>query len=1289
MGLKNLFSDAFLIAQWDSDFQAFRGSKDELALLETLHRWDLRNRRKETTDEQSFAVQFFQSTWGYAQPGTTSTKTHTYQPKFPVPDAGQSGNTGEADAALGFFDDPGCVGDVPQVLCEFKDIRSELDQLQHRKGNTRSPVRQCLDYLKYADDSCTGRRVPVRPSWAIVTDMNEFRLYARGHGATECQRFFISRSPRVPDGATALLDDSEEAVFQRFVFWRIFRPDLLLTRSGVSLLLQFLTRQNVTEKGIEASFYLEYRKFRETIYSALVTSNQGFHGTHGRLVRLSQLFLDRCVFILFCEDMGAAIQFPPGLLKDVLINATRDEFFDPESDDIWQRVKKLFASMRDGVPFDSRPINRFNGGLFAENPDLDGLHFPNRLFCLRNQAVDGDRSLRAHKDTLLYFSACYNFGKESYGGKGAIDLYTLGHIFEQSITELEIMEAVAEGRPSINLLTKRKRDGVYYTPEGVTLCLVEETLGARLNDLKREVGLMDLAPLTEDDIQQYRLSLKDKRRTAPLASAWVKALRAYREALDRIKVVDPACGSGAFLIQALDYLLKERLWIADELYRITGHEELFDSDEARKNILSNNIYGVDINAESVEIAKLSLWLHTAMPGKPLCALDRNIRCGNSLVGTDFKSFYQEKHATLFEAADERTRERINAFDWWLAFPDVKDQGGFDCVVSNPPYVKLQNFRQVESDVADYLVAAKRLNGTPLYASTQTGNFDMYLPFIEKGISLLNEKGRMGYIAPNVWTVNDYGKGLRQFLASNHCLDRWVDFKSYQVFEEAITYTALQFYTKTPNAKVRCAFVPNGNVAGLQWDQPSDAVCYDRLPADGEVWNFMPANRGELIAKLVGSCARLEDFVSSIFQGIKTSADAVYQLQRIAPGKFLARTREIETLEVEIEDALMRPLVSGPEAKRYTCPNTDTYVLFPYDVTGSKPRLYDEQEMQTRFPRGWAYLRTNEQRLREREGRSFNDHQWYRFGRNQSLDKQGYPKLGVATTVPEMRVFYDVRGEFCFSGARVEGVLATSPADNWYLLAVMNSPPFDYIFRHISRPKEAGWFEANKQFIAPLPIPKPSAEQKKAAGSSAQRLQELHTERRDKVAMVDARLTSPQAMLDIRTPDWLWSDVRANADEWVSAAPAQVTSRGRKAWAKKARQDRIEEHVGEFSGHIIAGTAFTVQFERSELRVLADGVPVVSGVFVSETDGAFIAAQWRHALRDLNVTDRFNGKRLLKLLLELHRTDNNALRSQVIELDREIAALDSEIAKCESKIDALVYQLYGITDPREIRMIEEG
>ena len=445
MPAQPLFEDTFLRAQWSAEFDAFQASPASVALLTRLRAWAARDVLNERATETAFIQRFFVETWGYHLQGN-ETPAYTCRPQYELTGAGQSGGTGFADLALGRFG-TGSDG-VPQVLCEFKDIRSGLDAKQARKGNTRSPVEQCFDYLHSAWQS-RSRDSLVEPFFALATDMNEFRLYARRLGRGQFQRFVLSEtgSPTEP----SLLSDTPAAAFRRFVFWKLFQPDMLLAERGVPILDRLLRDQVVREKSIEKEFYREYHDYREFVYRTLVEANPGFPGTRGELVRLTQRFLDRCIFILFCEDMGRVLRYPPALLRDILIEKSQSRFYDPEGSGPWNEMRDLFRAMRDGGNFGSHAIDKFNGGLFEQDPEFDALHIPAKVFCAQGQASH----LVDHKRTLLYFSAAYNFGLSTAAGERAISLYTLGRIFEQSITELEIMEAEADGRVSINKLSKQ------------------------------------------------------------------------------------------------------------------------------------------------------------------------------------------------------------------------------------------------------------------------------------------------------------------------------------------------------------------------------------------------------------------------------------------------------------------------------------------------------------------------------------------------------------------------------------------------------------------------------------------------------------------------------------------------------------------------------------------------------------------------------------------------------------------------------------------------------------------
>lgn len=1248
--------------------------------------------RTETQLEAQFDHIFFREVWGYWGTGEQGKEPgYCLNPQYAVAGAGQTGGTGSADLALGWWERDDAPP-VPQVLCEFKDIRSGLDAPQQRKGNDRSPVKQCFDYLKYAFDS-TDSHSTLIPNWGLVTDMNEFRLYARRVGDSHYQRFFI-KSPS-GDGVS-LLDDGEGPAFQRFLFTRIFQRTMLLAEFGKSGLEKVLEDQWVQEKELEKGFYKEYQSYREAVYQAIIAANPSFEGTRGTLVRLTQRFLDRCIFILFCEDMGKALDFPNDLLRDMLARASTSPDFSPDFTNIWDLVKQLFRAMRDGGPFPpSHTINRFNGGLFEESPELEALCIPNHVFCAKGQG-ESSETLSIDKRTLLYLSASYNFGAHGADHQRTITLYALGRIFEQSITDLEYMEAEADGKETLATVNKRKRDGVYYTPEWVTNYIIKETVGARLADIRADLGLELGAVLPEADLTNYRSFLTSKRRKKTpdnKATRMMRALDLYEEALNKVKVLDPSCGSGAFLIQALQFLLTERRTIAEERARIAGTASLFDNDANMRAILSNNLYGVDINPESVEITQLALWLNTALPGKPLSNLDTHIRCGNSLVGPDFEDFYNRKHPeTLFAGLDEQTRESVNVFDWAEAFPEVlgpgvsEDERGFDCVIGNPPYVKLQNFRKVKQDESDYYIEATDAGDVPVFESAQTGNFDLYLPFIEKGISLLNPKGRMGYIAPSLWLKNEYGVGLRRKMKRVRSLDRWIDFKSFQVFAEATTYTALQFFRGMPNDAVRFFIAPDGDITPVSWTDEVDEMTYNDLPVD-TAWNLQEERERLFLNRIFSLCRTLAESTAGITVGIQTSADLIYHLRRVGTGQYCQEGRKGDGITHQIEDEIMHPLVSGPDAQRYQLPSTQTHLLFPYELFEGNMRLIPAKKMKSDFPRAWAYLQFHETALRARErGKMDRDDIWWGYNYPKNLDKQEVAKLGVAETVLGMRVFADSSGAFYFNNVRVNGILPSSPEDLFFLLGVLNSPVVDFVFKRIAKPKGGGYFEANKQYIAPLPIPPATDDEKADVGTLAEKLQTLHTARRDRMALLQHRLDADQCAENTQSEDWLWAEVRTVA-AWKEKAPADLSAREKTSWAKERRESYLAMRLEKIEAVLNPDTPLSVEEHAGEVRLLAAGVPLAS-IVEDESEASFTAAQWRQIARTTNITAKFKAKTLVKALLTLRRTENTALREQVVRLDGEIRSLDSQISEAEAEMNGLVYRLYKLTD-EEVKLVEAG
>lgn len=307
---------------------------------------------------------------------------------------------------------------------------------------------------------------------------------------------------------------------------------------------------------------------------------------------------------------------------------------------------------------------------------------------------------------------------------------------------------------------------------------------------------------------------------------------------------------------------------------------------------------------------------------------------------------------------------------------------------------------------------------------------------------------MGYIAPSLWTVNEYGQGLRNLIEDTRQLERWLDFRSYQVFEEATTYTALQFYTKGPNDAVKVAFSPAGPPPERPWADPDCTLPYEKL-AFGERWLLQTGKERALIDKLYAGCSQLDAAgnTNHIFVGLQTSADNVYHLKKLGPGRYVCSPPKGERApppyEVELEDALMKPLVSGSGAKRYVEPKPETYLLFPYNVDDDGAHLIAKVSFEQDYPKAWKYLCSYEQVLRRREAEltlngefkrdeageiakaPFNDDGWYRFGRHQSLDRQEIEKLIVPRLVTTIFCSVDHAGSIYLDNVDVGGVAPTA------------------------------------------------------------------------------------------------------------------------------------------------------------------------------------------------------------------------------------------------------------------------
>jgi hypothetical protein len=349
------------------------------------------------------------------------------------------------------------------------------------KATTRSPVEQCFDYLQSAWQG-RDRDALVEPFFALVTDMNEFRLYARRLGRGQFQRFVISG----PATATepALLRIPRPPPFRRFVFWRLFQPDMLLAERGAPLLDRLL-RDQVTGKKPSKRLLPRIPRLPPIRLSA--PSSRPTPASPARAASSSaspSAFSTAASSSSSARTWAACCAIRPPCCATSSSRKARAASTIPKAPARGMKCAPSSAPCATAETSAPTPSTASTAASSRRTRNSIPSTSPPRSSAPKARPPTCPR----HPRTLLYFSAAYNFGLSSAAGERAISLYTLGRIFEQSITELEIMEAEADGRVSINKLSKRKTDGVYYTPEWTVSTIVEQTVGARLEDIKTELG---------------------------------------------------------------------------------------------------------------------------------------------------------------------------------------------------------------------------------------------------------------------------------------------------------------------------------------------------------------------------------------------------------------------------------------------------------------------------------------------------------------------------------------------------------------------------------------------------------------------------------------------------------------------------------------------------------------------------------------------------------------------------------------------------------------------------------
>jgi len=645
-----------------------------------------------------------------------------------------------------------------------------------------------------------------------------------------------------------------------------------------------------------------------------------------------------------------------------------------------------------------------------------------------------------------------------------ISIHTLGSIYERFLGKVIVTtdkRARVEEKPEV-----RKAGGVHYTPEYISRYIVANTVGKLI------------AGKTPAQIAEMTFA-------------------------------DISSGSGSFLLAVFDVLLEyHRDWYNANPDKAKKAGCVPDGEGAwrlslqqRREILLHNIYGVDIDRQAVEVCQLSLYLklledettatasayqmefhETLLP-----SLKDNIVCGNSLIGTDF-------------SLDIEERKQVKAMDFKERFPHifgnkpgmVREVGeeygvarsigreggrrvypslpietrGFDAIVGNPPYIRIQMLQETTPQAVTYFGEH--------YESAGKGNYDIYVVFVERALSLLNPEGQLGYILPHKFFNAQYGAPLRGVLARGKTVSNVVHFSDQQVFDGATTYTCLLFLSKAGSE--RCQFVKVSDLEAWRANGTGDEGKVSAANITNAEWNFVAGKSAGLFEKLNKSLVKLKD-VADLFVGLQTDADDCYILEEVkrSKGRVLCESRATGR-QHWFEDEHLKPFLKGSlNIRRYLLSDATKRLIFPYETKDGKSVLIEPKDYKLRFPLTWEYLEENRQLLAARnKGQMGRD--WYGYVYKKNHTRFGNPKILVPSIATGSCFAADFEGRYFFVGSGGGGgggygivLNSDAPLSSHCLLGLLNSRVLESILKLITTSFRGGYIALNRQYIEQLPI----------------------------------------------------------------------------------------------------------------------------------------------------------------------------------------------------------------------------
>ena len=897
--------------------------------IETLKMGTL-EKVKETSLQGDFLKDIFQDILGYRSVISGEGKTWEIHAEQTISDGG-----GFADGALGLFTNiEGKLQGKIIAPIELKNAKNDLDR--PAPGRKLSAVEQGWQYANYTENC----------RWVIVSNYRELRLYQLSKTPAYFERFLLTEL-------------AEIANFKK-LYYLLCRTNFLpKTGQQQSVIDRLLADSDTAQQEITEQLYQDYHNVRINLVNHFrFTGPKNLPNRDNVLIEKAQKTLDRILFLAFCQDRGL-------LPKNTLNNAhDHKDPYNPRF--IWDNYKSVFSWVNKGN--EDPPIPGYNGGLFEHDSLLDEQLTVTDPLC-----------------TQLKNLTKYDFETE-------VSVDILGHIFEQSITDLEALKAKTQTQEFNPKSGKRKTQGIFYTPAFITQYIVQVALGGYLK--QKEDELRDSLRL--GGAPRFQLNITTKTNKKQQKQAEIQFWQTYRDqVLKQTKVCDPACGSGAFLIAAFDYLFQDYQRVNQALSSLLRTPEI-ELERLDTMILTQNLYGVDLSAESVEITKLSLWLKTAEPGKSLTDLDDNIKQGNSIV------------------ADPEFSDK--PFNWETEFPQVFANGGFDVVIGNPPYVR----QELLSPIKPYLKQ---------HYQCYDGVADLYAYFYEKGLNILKPAGKLSYIVTNKWLKAGYGEPLRRFFIENSTFEQIIDFGHAPIFEDADTFPCIiSVYKSSPSQaeitelktsipaefNVKLCPVPREKLANINLTQYVQNEGYDVSWSrfTSESWSLERPDVEELMKKIQRVGIPLKDFAGvKPLYGIKTGLNEAFLIDEETKNKIV----QADPKSAEI----IKPYLRGQDIKRWSPEWQNLWMIF----------AHQNFEIEC-YPAILDYLSNYRQKLEARAGKQL----WWQL--------QASPSFYELFEKPKL-IYQEIQfhSAFCYDDCNYytnnKCFIFSEP--NLYILAVLNSP----------------------------------------------------------------------------------------------------------------------------------------------------------------------------------------------------------------------------------------------------------